>query len=377
MTHCVVQYIFWEFLSFTSSLTGGIGSEICKLLLSQGCEVIGVDCNSFRLQELATDFKIYSPPASFHSIVMDLSSDSSVIQGVKHIQQILQENNEQQNVENDDTSMTSFSFHAQNHHHDEKWNHSSHGQPQKKIFALINNAAVPSVSSRMSSTAEELPQRLQEMLNINVGGYHRMIHYLLPFFEFNNNEHVLNKQQERSHSNSVFNIVAKSLVELLNLKEWIPSERVVSEEKNCGAIIVNVSSGAGVLAGPFLGFYPITKFAIQGLTDVLRRELKHLGIRVCGVIPGFTKRGMIFSQNIQIDENSLLCESMKQMQQDMSSKLEWIGQEPSEVARVIFENCFSSNCGERVFADRWFMRIMWPLLLMVQVVCPSLVDRMF
>ncbi|KAG2388466.1 hypothetical protein C9374_000630 [Naegleria lovaniensis] len=306
---------------------GGIGSEICKRLIAAGCEVIGVDCNSFRLQELATDLNTYSS-TRFHSVAMDLSRDESVKKGVELIQDILNKSRRDDDFSNDCHLQTSPA-------------------QQRKIFALINNAAVPTTSPLMTSVAEERPDRLQEMMNINVGGYHRMVHYLLPHM--------------------VINGVANSLSGENTESKDVKSGR--------GGIIINVSSGAGVLAGPFLGFYPITKFAIQGFTDVLRRELSHLGLRVCCVIPGFTKKGMTFSQNI--DEASLLRDSMKHMQQSMNSKLEWMGQEPSDVARVVVDNCFSSNCGARVFADQWMMRFVWPLLLTVQIMCPSLVDRMF
>jgi aryl-alcohol dehydrogenase-like predicted oxidoreductase len=49
--------------------------------------------------------------------------------------------------------------------------------------------------------------------------------------------------------------------------------------------VVNVSSIAARLAMPGSGFYSATKFALEGLSDALRREVEPLGIRVLIVDP--------------------------------------------------------------------------------------------
>jgi NAD(P)-dependent dehydrogenase (short-subunit alcohol dehydrogenase family) len=50
--------------------------------------------------------------------------------------------------------------------------------------------------------------------------------------------------------------------------------------------IVNISSVAGRMAQPGSGYYSATKFAVGGLSDALRKELKALGIAVTVVEPG-------------------------------------------------------------------------------------------
>lgn len=50
--------------------------------------------------------------------------------------------------------------------------------------------------------------------------------------------------------------------------------------------ILNVSSIAGRLALPGSGYYSATKFAIEGMSDALRKEVGPLGIRVVVVDPG-------------------------------------------------------------------------------------------
>lgn len=50
--------------------------------------------------------------------------------------------------------------------------------------------------------------------------------------------------------------------------------------------IVNISSGIGRVAAPFLGAYAASQFAKEGMSDALRRELDPLGVTVSVVEPG-------------------------------------------------------------------------------------------
>ena len=50
--------------------------------------------------------------------------------------------------------------------------------------------------------------------------------------------------------------------------------------------IVNVGSVSGLLAAPLTGAYCASKFAVEGLTDSLRRELRPFGLHVALVQPG-------------------------------------------------------------------------------------------
>ncbi|GGF62423.1 short-chain dehydrogenase/reductase [Azorhizobium oxalatiphilum] len=50
--------------------------------------------------------------------------------------------------------------------------------------------------------------------------------------------------------------------------------------------ILNVSSIAGRLAAPGSGYYSATKFAVEGMSDALRKEVGPLGVRVMVVEPG-------------------------------------------------------------------------------------------
>jgi NAD(P)-dependent dehydrogenase (short-subunit alcohol dehydrogenase family) len=50
--------------------------------------------------------------------------------------------------------------------------------------------------------------------------------------------------------------------------------------------VINISSIGGRVAGPTFGAYSASKFAIEAMSDALRREIGHLGVEVVLVQPG-------------------------------------------------------------------------------------------
>ncbi|GLK82802.1 hypothetical protein GCM10017653_08710 [Ancylobacter defluvii] len=52
-----------------------------------------------------------------------------------------------------------------------------------------------------------------------------------------------------------------------------------------GGTIVNLSSIGGLIGFTGVGYYCASKFAVEGLSDTLRREVQPLGIRVMAVEP--------------------------------------------------------------------------------------------
>jgi NAD(P)-dependent dehydrogenase (short-subunit alcohol dehydrogenase family) len=53
--------------------------------------------------------------------------------------------------------------------------------------------------------------------------------------------------------------------------------------------IINITSLAGLVPLPFWGLYTASKFAVEGLTETLRYELRPFGISVSAVEPGYIK----------------------------------------------------------------------------------------
>jgi NADP-dependent 3-hydroxy acid dehydrogenase YdfG len=51
-------------------------------------------------------------------------------------------------------------------------------------------------------------------------------------------------------------------------------------------LIINVSSTGGIITTPFGGWYQSSKFAVEGLSDTLRKDVKGFGIDVVVIEPG-------------------------------------------------------------------------------------------
>jgi NAD(P)-dependent dehydrogenase (short-subunit alcohol dehydrogenase family) len=70
-------------------------------------------------------------------------------------------------------------------------------------------------------------------------------------------------------------------------------QRVLPDWRRRGhGVVVNVSSVQGRVATPLEGPYSSSKFALESLSETLRYEAGHFGIRVVLVEPGYTGPGM-------------------------------------------------------------------------------------
>ncbi|MDP4090230.1 MAG: SDR family oxidoreductase [Bacillota bacterium] len=77
--------------------------------------------------------------------------------------------------------------------------------------------------------------------------------------------------------------------------------RVVNEvlphmRKAGKGIVINSSSIGGVIGLPYQGVYSSTKFAVEGYSEALSKEVKRFGIKVCMVEPGDFRTGFTASR---------------------------------------------------------------------------------
>jgi NAD(P)-dependent dehydrogenase (short-subunit alcohol dehydrogenase family) len=108
-------------------------------------------------------------------------------------------------------------------------------------------------------------------------------------------------------------------------------------------IIINISSLAGLLAVPYQAFYSASKFAMEGLTEALRMEVKPFGIRVVLVEPGdFKTEFPANRRNTADSEKSDVYREPAERCVGVMREEEKNGQSPVAVARLI----------ERIIHDR-------------------------
>jgi len=108
--------------------------------------------------------------------------------------------------------------------------------------------------------------------------------------------------------------------------------------------IINISSLGGISALPFQGFYCASKFAIIGLSDALRMELKPFNIKVVVIEPGdfYTN----FTANRMIQEKAKKdspYEAQFRKTMEIIEKDETGGLHPDILARKIFKIIKSKN----------------------------------
>ena len=72
-------------------------------------------------------------------------------------------------------------------------------------------------------------------------------------------------------------------------QEFLPLLHAAREAGERNLKIINVSSVSGYVTAPFTALYSASKFAVEALTDGLRRELKPYDIDVLSVAPGPVK----------------------------------------------------------------------------------------
>jgi NAD(P)-dependent dehydrogenase (short-subunit alcohol dehydrogenase family) len=112
----------------------------------------------------------------------------------------------------------------------------------KRIDILINNASI--LGPRVT-LEDYFPEEFEEVLRVNTLGSFNFIHEMVPHFK----------------------------------------------ERRAG-VILNISSGAGVKGGAKWGAYAASKFALEGLTQVLKEEVFDDKIRVHAIDPGAMRTQM-------------------------------------------------------------------------------------
>jgi len=118
-------------------------------------------------------------------------------------------------------------------------------------------------------------------------------------------------------------------------REVIPGMR-----RQGSGVIVNISSFLGKIGLPLLTCYNASKYAVEGITDSLRYELRPFGIRVHSVMPGFFDTCFARS-NLVVNPATVASESpYAPLAGHLAPKIVAQinnGDDPQEVARIIAE----------------------------------------
>lgn len=95
--------------------------------------------------------------------------------------------------------------------------------------------------------------------------------------------------------NSIAEAEAQFETNLMGVLRMVKAVLPVMRQQGSGRII-NISSIIGQVAPAFAGLYATSKFALEGLTEALREEVRVFGIEVALVEPSFVKTGIVLRQ---------------------------------------------------------------------------------
>jgi len=117
-----------------------------------------------------------------------------------------------------------------------------------------------------------------------------------------------------------------------------------------GGVIINISSFLGKIGLPLLTFYNASKYAVEGVTDSLRYELRPFGIRVHSVMPGFFDtcfaRSNLVTNPVTFDPGSPYAALTEHLAPQIVRQIN-NGNNPEEVARIIAEIIEDPNAPAR------------------------------
>lgn len=101
-----------------------------------------------------------------------------------------------------------------------------------------------------------------------------------------------------------------------------------------GGAIINVTSIAGELSLPFQGWYSASKFAVEGLSEAMRAEVRPFGIDVVLVQPGDFRTGFTAARQLAHDAGSAYAERFARAMA-IATRDESAGADPRQVAQLI------------------------------------------
>lgn len=100
--------------------------------------------------------------------------------------------------------------------------------------------------------------------------------------------------------------------------------------------IVNISSVLGFLPAPYMGIYGATKHALEGYTETLDHEVRHLGIRALLVEPNFTKTGLGIHGKHTLSNIDAYADARRRVTDAVLQQID-DGSNPRTVAEVVYQ----------------------------------------
>jgi short-subunit dehydrogenase len=147
-----------------------------------------------------------------------------------------------------------------------------------------------------------------------------------------------------------------------------------SMRKNQYGKIVNISSIGGKVGLPMGSWYHASKFAIEGLSDSLRNEVRQFGIDVLVIEPGGTKSEMveIGARELKRVSGQTAYAGLANSLDKMYTAIEKSASEPLVIAKLIKKGIEAKNPKTRYIGGKMAK----PMLFMRRILSDKLFDKM-
>lgn len=123
-------------------------------------------------------------------------------------------------------------------------------------------------------------------------------------------------------------------------------------------LIVNISSVGGLIGLPFQGLYSASKFALEGMTETLRLEVRRFGIRVVLINPGDLATPFTSNRRIcQAANESSVYDKQFQRTLAIIEKNETGGSSPELVAKTLLKVVSSASPKPRYIAGTFIEKV--------------------
>ena len=132
--------------------------------------------------------------------------------------------------------------------------------------------------------------------------------------------------------------------------------------------VINIGSTQGLMAFPFFGAYSATKFAVEGISEAFRHELREWGIAVVQIDPSRVRSAIWGKVDAGLDEvwQGLSAPAREDYQRQFDALRKATegadrqGTDPETVARVVYRALYVNNPKRRylVGADAKFIALM-------------------
>ncbi|MFH0733344.1 MAG: oxidoreductase [bacterium] len=118
--------------------------------------------------------------------------------------------------------------------------------------------------------------------------------------------------------------------------------------------IINISSIGGKISEPHGAWYHSTKFAVEGLSDCLRQELKQFGLDVVVIEPGviLTEWNSIARDNLQKVSGNTVYKNLVQKHIKMFEKVDKTASKPIVIAKAIVKAALALKPETRYVAGK-------------------------